>query len=321
MLELEDKRAVGQSKKKKDAEMYAARRMLDGNYLMGNNYCPPDISAPVLNRGTKPSEKGVEGQKDESQHQQHHQHGQGLQGAETEGQTSSRGLVEEGPHQHHQDPEGPELGAEGQAREPVSCVTSMLVWMPSPIAWASEGGSCPRTPSKLIVTNINCIEEVEPGPVAEEEAKEDNKEAKREDNIITTNKGKTSQETEDSLLVQQGDNGGEEDQHQHHHGDAGQGLGQHHQGEEERRNVSCVTSMPEWMPSPIIWASEGGESPRTPVILASSNDIPIEAPKLEAEPEKREDKDIKEDKEEECRPSWIKDAGDEENERYRKFLA
>ena len=57
LLELEGKRAVGQSRKKKDAEMIAARRMLDGNYLVGNNYCPPEGSVHVPNKGCKPSRK------------------------------------------------------------------------------------------------------------------------------------------------------------------------------------------------------------------------------------------------------------------------
>ena len=54
---LEDKKEIGRSKKKREAEIFAARRMVDDNYLTGNNYCPPTNSVPATNSGTKPCRK------------------------------------------------------------------------------------------------------------------------------------------------------------------------------------------------------------------------------------------------------------------------
>ena len=50
------------------------------------------------------------------------------------------------------------------------------------------------------------------------------------------------------------------------------------QVEQETGVVSCETGMHDRTPSPIVWASGGGDSPRTPssLTLSSNVDIPIE---------------------------------------------
>ena len=57
VVELEDKKAFGRSKKRKEAEMFSARRMVSGNFLAGNNYCQSKNAIHQPNRGRCPSKQ------------------------------------------------------------------------------------------------------------------------------------------------------------------------------------------------------------------------------------------------------------------------
>ena len=57
VVELEDKKAFGRSKKKKEAEIFSSRRMVSGNFLAGNNYCHSKNAIHQPNRGRCPSKQ------------------------------------------------------------------------------------------------------------------------------------------------------------------------------------------------------------------------------------------------------------------------
>ena len=108
--------------------------------------------------------------------------------------------------------------------------------------------------------------------------------------------------------------GGRDDHHHlqdHHHG-----LEEDQARKEEEGAVSCVSSMHDRMPSPIVWASGGGDGPRTPKLIThSKTDIPIET-----------DGHQNQDQEEDCPDEggdeqvWVRGACKDDNERYKTFL-
>ena len=84
-------------------------------------------------------------------------------------------------------------------------------------------------------------------------------------------------------------------------------------GQQEGGRVSCEISMNGWMPNPIVWAARGGIAPkeRECVSRLITTNFHESA---------KEDADARE-MPRESQEDWIRGAGEEDNERYKKFLA
>ena len=213
--------------------------------------------------------------------------------------------------QHHHQAEGPDdlALAEEPKEQPegagVSCATSMNDRMPNPIVWASPGGIAPLEPINSPIIMHDCFGEqkgaetgVEPGDEPRDEPGEES---------IHHQQGHGDHQNH------QRDPAGHHDQEEDH-----MGL-HHHQGdpgdpdEQEAGEVSCAISMKERMPSSIVWAARGGIAPK-------ERECASRLITTNFHESAKEDADARE-MPRESKEDWIRGAGEEDNERYKKFLA
>ena len=83
-------------------------------------------------------------------------------------------------------------------------------------------------------------------------------------------------------------------------------------------SVSCEISMQSRLPTPQVWAPQGGRCPRTLITITTFNPIIIEEQPENTAEEDTTTKEAKKTSQEEG--VWVKGADQEENERYAGFL-
>jgi hypothetical protein len=74
------------------------------------------------------------------------------------------------------------------------------------------------------------------------------------------------------------------------------------------------------MPTPKVWASPGGTSPRTIKVISESNPIVIEEPVAQHAAHQGQEEERGREGEDDQAGTWVSGAGDEENRIYKNFL-